>query len=629
MNFAPRRALVLRAAIILAALAITTGAAVQPIAATADTPVGPASMSYQSSTTVTIGDEGAATPYPLTTTVSGFGGTVGRLSVQLNGVTHPRLQDLDILLVAPNGFRTLLLSDIPGSVVDASILFYEGGAPAAGPLTGGAIIGASNIGGGDTFPPPASPGPYGTDLTFMNGYDPNGTWSLYVVDDASGGGAGSIGGFTLYLEPHYELQPLLLMPAVGAVESTIVVSGVTRPIAFPNVSVFIAHPNLAELSLALRAPDGTTVPLVQQGDANGANFGTSCESPTRFSAQGPLLASGSAPYVGTFRAAGNLFSLDGRSGSAVNGPWTLRISDVVPGTAGVFACWSLDLNTKTAGDAPVQLTATSVIGNQVSLRWTPPRNWLSGVEPVGYLLQAGFNPGETLLQVQYPAGAPAVTVTAPDGSFYVRVRAIYPTGSAVNPTEISEPSNEIRIFVNAPVPPSAPENLRTAQSGNSLSLSWTNTYAGGVPTGLVLDVSGAANATMPLPFRSSISFAGVPPGVYQVRLRAVNQAGSSAATEPYNIGVPFQGCLSPPSPPIRLVAHASGRTLYASWEQPTTGGAATSYVLSSSGPYTGTLPVGEPRVSAAVPPGVYHLSVRAVNECGVSAPSAQARVEVY
>jgi hypothetical protein len=50
------------------------------------------------------------------------------------------------------------------------------------------------------FPAPAPANPYATSLLSFNGFDANGTWSLYVFDD-TGGDSGSIaGGWTLAIE---------------------------------------------------------------------------------------------------------------------------------------------------------------------------------------------------------------------------------------------------------------------------------------------------------------------------------------------------------------------------------------------------------------------------------------------
>src|SRR5260370_38603564 len=52
---------------------------------------------------------------------------------------------------------------------------------------------------GDTFPTPAPAGPYPASMGAFTNLDPNGTWSLYVLDD-SAGDAGSIsGGWSLTL----------------------------------------------------------------------------------------------------------------------------------------------------------------------------------------------------------------------------------------------------------------------------------------------------------------------------------------------------------------------------------------------------------------------------------------------
>lgn len=609
-----------RSALVVATLGIASVAAAQP-AAPADGISRPASLAFQNTTTINIAEGGAATPYPLTTTISGFSGKIGRLTVQLDGVTHARLEDLDILLVAPNGFRTLLLSDIPGSVVDASIWLYPG-PQGVGPILGGVAMSPSNIGNDDTFPPPASPGPYGTALDFVDGYDANGTWTLYVTDDSPGVG-GSIGGFTLFIDPRFDDLALQAIPpsgSTGTTVSTIDVSGINRPIVYPEVSVFIGHAAVSQLSLSLQGPDGTIVPLVAQGEASGANFGTSCDHPTTFAAQGTTIPNGTGPYAGVFKATGDLFAFDGKTGSAVNGPWMLRISDMTAGTSGALACWSLKFNTKTINAAPTQLTATSIIGNELSLRWISTRNWLSGQQPTGFIVEGGVNPGETL--AQFPVGlSSGLTLTAPTGAFYVRVRAVYSAG-------ISEPSNEIRVFVNTPTPPSPPDNLRIAQNGASLDLAWTNTFAGGTPTELVLDVTGSASAAIPIPFGDAVSFTGAPAGNYVVRLRAVNAAGSSAATPGVAIGIPSPSCTGAPPVPIRLVAYAVGRTIYASWEQPKVGSAATSYVITSTGALNGDVPITGRRVSATVGPGDYVLTVRAVNQCGTSAASSYSSVRV-
>jgi subtilisin-like proprotein convertase family protein len=50
---------------------------------------------------------------------------------------------------------------------------------------------------GLSFPSPAPPGPYGTSLAGFNGTNPNGAWSLYVVDNFEVDTGSIAGGWNL------------------------------------------------------------------------------------------------------------------------------------------------------------------------------------------------------------------------------------------------------------------------------------------------------------------------------------------------------------------------------------------------------------------------------------------------
>lgn len=149
---------------------------------------------------------GPATPYPSNIFVSGLTGAVSKVTLTLNNLTDTRPDDLDMLLVGPNGAKFVVMSDVGGQTAVGNITLTLDDAaasllPDATPLTTGAFRPtAVNFGSGAMFPAPAPGAPYSfaqpfgaaTFATSFGGSNPNGTWSLYVVDDATGGGAGSI-----------------------------------------------------------------------------------------------------------------------------------------------------------------------------------------------------------------------------------------------------------------------------------------------------------------------------------------------------------------------------------------------------------------------------------------------------
>ena len=70
--------------------------------------------------------------------------------------------------------------------------------PDGGPLASGTYK-PTNIDTSDTFPAPAPAPSAATTLATFNGSDPNGTWSLFVVDDAGGDTGSMAGGWCLEL----------------------------------------------------------------------------------------------------------------------------------------------------------------------------------------------------------------------------------------------------------------------------------------------------------------------------------------------------------------------------------------------------------------------------------------------
>ncbi|WP_159293788.1 S8 family serine peptidase [Microcystis aeruginosa] len=155
------------------------------------------SKSFSNTSPITIPSSGSSTPYPSTINVSGLSGNIDSLKVTLTNLSHTWPDDIDVLLVGPTGTKALLMSDVGGSsdVSNVTLTFDPTATsflPDEGLITSGSYK-ATDFETGDIFNAPAPGGPYGTDFSVFNGINPNGTWSLYVVDDV-GGDAGTIAG---------------------------------------------------------------------------------------------------------------------------------------------------------------------------------------------------------------------------------------------------------------------------------------------------------------------------------------------------------------------------------------------------------------------------------------------------
>jgi subtilisin-like proprotein convertase family protein len=159
----------------------------------------PTPVSFCNTNAISIPDSGIATPYPSSVTVSGLPGVICKVTVNLNGITHAVMPDIDAMLSRPTPPTNLIvMSDVgPGAPgVSALSLTLDDAAAASipvGPVSPGAYQ-PTNDGAGDPFAAPAPTPSSAVALSTFDGSNPNGTWNLWLVDDTASS-PGSMSGW--------------------------------------------------------------------------------------------------------------------------------------------------------------------------------------------------------------------------------------------------------------------------------------------------------------------------------------------------------------------------------------------------------------------------------------------------
>jgi subtilisin-like proprotein convertase family protein len=196
-----------------------------------------ASVTFSNANIITFNDSltppTAATPYPSSITVSGYAGqVVTKATVALFGFTHEFPSDVDILLVGPQGQKSIVMANAGGQKkysVTNLVLTLDDDAASTLPIYTGLLSGTFKPTNGYAalgylnlpfdFPSPALAGNSNspTALSVFKNTDPNGNWKLFVVDDVSGDTGSIVGGWSLTLSV---AVPLL----IGRIQTNIVVS---------------------------------------------------------------------------------------------------------------------------------------------------------------------------------------------------------------------------------------------------------------------------------------------------------------------------------------------------------------------------------------------------------------------
>ena len=217
--------------------------------ATADATATGVSTTAANISFISIPDSGAASPYPSTITVSGVTDPINKVTVTLRNFHHTFPSDVDVLLVAPNGQRAVLMAAAGASFDSNGLdLTFDDAAATQLPSMTSLMSGTyrlSNYRSPNSFPSPAPGGPYASSLSTFNGGSANGTWSLYVVDQAAGDSGSFTSGWTLtFTSGDYSPTSgtLIFPPNTTSKTITVPVFGDTTPEADETFFVFLTNP---------------------------------------------------------------------------------------------------------------------------------------------------------------------------------------------------------------------------------------------------------------------------------------------------------------------------------------------------------------------------------------------------
>ena len=229
-------------------------------------------------------ESGPATPYPSAITVPNLIGVLGNVSVTLSNLSHTYPGDVNVLLVAPNGAKTMLMSHAGETATDVNLTFDDsapGPLPATGQLSSGvwqpiAYSPAPGLGG---FPTNAPAGPYAATLSTFNSLDPSGPWSLYVFDDHDGGSISN--GWSLALTMITPVNQLadLALSAVAAPTNSIL-AGKTLTYTFsitnrgPNTATSVAFTNVLPAGVTLLSASPSQGNIITNATSLIVNLGT-------------------------------------------------------------------------------------------------------------------------------------------------------------------------------------------------------------------------------------------------------------------------------------------------------------------------------------------------------------------
>ena len=337
---------------------------------------GSGSGGFGNPTALSIPSTGTATPYPSTATVSGLSGLTTKVTVTVAGLSHTWPDDLGLLLVNPTGQSVLLMSAAGGGKDAANLtLTFDDASSNVLPDSGTLVSGTyrpGHYGTSKAFPAPAPAAAYASSLAGFNGFDPNGVWSLYVVDFASGDSGRIAGGWSLSIDTgsvaisNISNPSSVIIPSVGPAlmyPDVIPVANVSGQIVKATVSIRgLGHTWPSDVGFLLVGPGGQGAELMAHA---GGSSPVSNLTMTFDDSAADALPSAASLLSGTFRpsvysggakyplpapSSGYGTALSAFNGTSPNGNWSLYVVDGAAGDTGaIVSGWTISFLTATSG----------------------------------------------------------------------------------------------------------------------------------------------------------------------------------------------------------------------------------------------------------------------------------------
>ncbi|TDN93246.1 Ig-like domain-containing protein [Microbacterium sp. BK668] len=460
---------------------------------------------------------GTASPYPSDIVVSGMPGSVTKVQVVFNGLTHASLNDVDAMVVAPSGQSLVVLSDVadPESTIafasNATLTFDD---TAAGAVpTGNVPTGTyrpTNNGGGDAFPAPAPvPSAQTTLAGAFTGINPNGTWRLFLVDDATGDLGTMAGGWSLVITTEEAA-----VPTVTTVTTSGSPSATGTPVTFTATVTAAGSPVTAgTVSFSVDgAPQGAPVAVNASGTATFTTSalaeGTHLVTATYSGSTGFLTSNGSLSQRvdNATVVTGNTFCNPGAvtvpgAGAAVPYPSNITVSGLAGPVAKVTATLSglshtapIDLDVLLSGPTGANVVLMSDVGGTTPVSGTTVTFDDTGAPVPTPLVSGTFRPTDDDSDVPdagFPAPAPipstATALATFDGTNANGMWSLWVVDDATGDAGSIAGGWCLTITTTTPTTTTITSSVNPSTFGDPVTFTATVTAAGStVTTGTVL-----------------------------------------------------------------------------------------------------------------------------------------------